>query len=566
MNLRWSWDERTRDLFRWVDPAAWDASVHDPVRLLGLRAPGALGGAGRGPGVPPLPVGDRRRAGPLPHPPAVVPEPAPPTAHCARWPTSRPSSGYREALPQYSGGLGVLAGDHLKAASRPRGAARRRRASSTATATSASGSTSTGGSRSSFPDPRPVRHGPHAVRGRAHHRRPGRRAADRADLAGRRRAHAAVPAGRRHRREHARDPRRHRPPVRRRHRAPHPPGDPPRHRRRAGPAGARHRRRRCSTRTRATPASSGLERIRELVGDGLDPADALEAVRAGCVFTTHTPVPAGIDRFPRELMEQYFSRSWSSTAPRIEELMALGRRRRRARRGPLQHGGDGPAPRRRGPTAWRSCTAAVSREMFAGLWPDVPVDEVPIGSRHQRRPRADVGLARDRRPAARATCCRVGRRRRRRLAARRRHPRRRAVAGAGAGPGADGGVRPASACGVVQAGPGAVGERRGVDRRRARPEDAHGRLRPPLRHVQAGHAAALAARAAASALLLAPRPAGPVRLRRQGPPGRRRRQGDDPADRTSSPPRPTSATGSCSSTTTTSHVARALVPGLATCG
>jgi len=36
MNLRWSWDERTRDLFRWVDPDGWDASVHDPVRLLGL--------------------------------------------------------------------------------------------------------------------------------------------------------------------------------------------------------------------------------------------------------------------------------------------------------------------------------------------------------------------------------------------------------------------------------------------------------------------------------------------------------------------------------------------------
>src|SRR5206468_8605835 len=36
MNLRWSWDERTRDLFRWVDPDAWDATVHDPVRLLSL--------------------------------------------------------------------------------------------------------------------------------------------------------------------------------------------------------------------------------------------------------------------------------------------------------------------------------------------------------------------------------------------------------------------------------------------------------------------------------------------------------------------------------------------------
>ena len=36
MNLRWSWDERTRDLFRWVDPDQWEVTGHDPVRLLGL--------------------------------------------------------------------------------------------------------------------------------------------------------------------------------------------------------------------------------------------------------------------------------------------------------------------------------------------------------------------------------------------------------------------------------------------------------------------------------------------------------------------------------------------------
>ena len=35
MNLRWSWDERTRDLFRWVDPDAWEGGRHDPVALLG---------------------------------------------------------------------------------------------------------------------------------------------------------------------------------------------------------------------------------------------------------------------------------------------------------------------------------------------------------------------------------------------------------------------------------------------------------------------------------------------------------------------------------------------------
>src|SRR5690606_19004682 len=47
----------------------------------------------------------------------------------------------------------------------------------------------------------------------------------------------------------------------------------------------------------------GLERLREYIETaGLDFDEALEATRAGTVFTTHTPVPAGIDRFPRELV------------------------------------------------------------------------------------------------------------------------------------------------------------------------------------------------------------------------------------------------------------------------
>jgi starch phosphorylase len=52
----------------------------------------------------------------------------------------------------------------------------------------------------------------------------------------------------------------------------------------------------------------GLERIRRLMEThGLSFAEALDAVRAGAVFTTHTPVPAGIDRFPPRLIEEYFS-------------------------------------------------------------------------------------------------------------------------------------------------------------------------------------------------------------------------------------------------------------------
>jgi glycogen phosphorylase len=35
MNLRWSWDNRARDLFRWVDPDAWQKSGGDPLKVLG---------------------------------------------------------------------------------------------------------------------------------------------------------------------------------------------------------------------------------------------------------------------------------------------------------------------------------------------------------------------------------------------------------------------------------------------------------------------------------------------------------------------------------------------------
>ena len=60
----------------------------------------------------------------------------------------------------------------------------------------------------------------------------------------------------------------------------------------------------------------GLERIRELTvaeAARLDFDAALEVSRAGTVFTTHTPVPAGIDRFPRDLIAQYFG---GDTPPR----------------------------------------------------------------------------------------------------------------------------------------------------------------------------------------------------------------------------------------------------------
>lgn len=66
----------------------------------------------------------------------------------------------------------------------------------------------------------------------------------------------------------------------------------------------------------------GFERIRELLSENSDMGfdEALEVIRAGTVFTTHTPVPAGIDRFPRELVTQYLGGADGESSCRSSEL------------------------------------------------------------------------------------------------------------------------------------------------------------------------------------------------------------------------------------------------------
>ena len=122
-----------------------------------------------------------------------------------------------------------------------------------------------------------------------------------------------------------------------------------------------------------------LERIRELVESGLTFVEAIEVVRAGGVFTTHTPVPAGIDRFPHHLMEKYFTSFAESLGVDFEELMAVGQRPDEPDddRFNMAVMGMRLAGRSNGVAQLHG---AVSREMFHGLWPDVTVDEVPIGA------------------------------------------------------------------------------------------------------------------------------------------------------------------------------------------
>ncbi len=125
----------------------------------------------------------------------------------------------------------------------------------------------------------------------------------------------------------------------------------------------------------------GLERIRELIrGEGLSFDEALAAVRAGTVFTTHTPVAAGIDRFPVDLMRHYFGGSPDGAellpGVDIDRVLALG-----AEDNPgmfnMAHMGLRLGQRANGVSRLHG---AVSRAMFRGLWPEFDVDDVPIGS------------------------------------------------------------------------------------------------------------------------------------------------------------------------------------------
>ena len=298
MNLRWSWDEQTRDLFRWVDPDQWDASIHDPVRLLGLVSPERLDELAADAGfLRFLDEVHTELQGYLSKP---------------RWFQARegesplrlvayfsPEFGIAEALPQYSGGLGVLAGDHLKACSDlgvplvgvglfyQHGYFRQ-------------ALDIEGWQQERYPDLDPYGMALTLCEGVTGHRRPRRLAPHGPGVAGRRRAGAAVPARRRRRGEPARAARRS--PTA--STAATPSTACARRSSSAsaacGPSRRSASRPRCSTPTRATPGSSASSASASASSTtGLAFAEAVEAVRGGTVFTTHTPVPAGIDRFPR---------------------------------------------------------------------------------------------------------------------------------------------------------------------------------------------------------------------------------------------------------------------------
>lgn len=123
-------------------------------------------------------------------------------------------------------------------------------------------------------------------------------------------------------------------------------------------------------------AFSGLERIREMVQNGVPVSTAKEAVQANTLFTTHTPVPAGHDVFPFEMVDNYFAHIYGQLGMSRDMFHDLGRDDER--------GGFNMtilALRLSGYCNGVSkLHGSVSRKMFHNIFPHLSVDEVPITS------------------------------------------------------------------------------------------------------------------------------------------------------------------------------------------
>lgn len=127
-------------------------------------------------------------------------------------------------------------------------------------------------------------------------------------------------------------------------------------------------------------AFAGLERIREFMSNHSLPFEAaMELVASTSVFTTHTPVPAGNDRFPPELMQRYFENYSREMGLAFKVLLALGREDPRDDSEPfcmtvlalkLSRFNNGVS----------ILHGHVSRSMWQRVWPQYPLADIPIGA------------------------------------------------------------------------------------------------------------------------------------------------------------------------------------------
>jgi starch phosphorylase len=122
----------------------------------------------------------------------------------------------------------------------------------------------------------------------------------------------------------------------------------------------------------------GLERLSELMNEGLDYKTAIEFVRSTTVFTTHTPIPAGNEEFDFDMIEKYFQNMWPQLEISHDMFFDLGRNTNIH-----QHENFSLTV-----LAFNLSTLAngvsklhgeVSRSMWQKVWPGIPPQEIPIG-------------------------------------------------------------------------------------------------------------------------------------------------------------------------------------------
>ncbi len=383
MNLRWSWHAPTLDLFQTLSPELWASSNHDPVAMLGEISAERLAELAADPAfVQRLSTTSTDLRAYLEQPrwyqqQSDVPD-------CVAY--FSPEFGITEVLPQYSGGLGILAGDHLKAASDLGapilGVGLLYRAGYFAQSLSTEG----------WQEERYPPIDPYGLPLTLLQNADGTSMRITVALPGGRALHAQVwlaQVGRvplllldsdvEDNDEGARGV------TDRLY------GGGTDHRllqeMLLGIGGVRAIRAFCAATGHAEPAVFhtneghagflGLERIRELVTDeGLGFDEALAAVRGGTVFTTHTPVPAGIDRFPRSLLEEHFGVEITGPGVPLGRVLALGAEPDPAMFN-MAHMGLRLGQRANGVSRLHGI---VSRGMFNSLWPGFGSEEVPIGS------------------------------------------------------------------------------------------------------------------------------------------------------------------------------------------
>ena len=386
-NLRWSWHAPARRLFSEVDPGLWVACDEDPLRLLGAVAPSRLAELAADEGfrarLDEQAEDLRRYLGEDRWYQGLGPDAPRGVAYFS------PEFGVHEVLPQYSGGLGILAGDHLKAASDLGvplvGVGLLYRSGYFAQSLSADG-----WQQERYPplDPfgLPLQLLRDADGSEAHVEVAlpgGPRLAARVWVASVGRvplllmdsdveANGAAEqdvtdrlygGGKDHRLAQELL---------------------------LGVGGVRAVRRYCAVTGFPEPevfhtneghaGFLGLERLRELVEGGLDVDAALVAVRAGTVFTTHTPVPAGIDRFSRDAVAAAFD-TWSGATPGVpvERVLELGREPADGDPSVFNMACMGLRLAQRA-NGVSELHGHVSREMFSGVWPGFDAAETPITS------------------------------------------------------------------------------------------------------------------------------------------------------------------------------------------